>query len=107
MTNESLQKLIDEHGKIYTVNLEDSQGKLFQVAFKHPSDDVLELAYSKENFVARGKSFYANCFVDSDDNDRLKKDDALRQKAYVAALTIDQSGVGVGELKALSGKLAA
>lgn len=102
MTPSQIKELTAQHGALLSVNLETSEGTLFQVAFKQPSDDVMELAYSKENYFARGKSFYANCKVGSDDDARLLSDTALRHKAYVAALTLDQSGKGVGELTALS-----
>lgn len=102
MNNTQIKELTAKHGQLLSVNLERASGELFQVVFKQPSDDVMELAYSKDNYFARGKSFYANCKVGSDDDSLLEADAGLRHKAYVAALAIDQSGKGVGELTALS-----
>jgi hypothetical protein len=102
MDNTQLKTLLTTHGMLKTVNIETAEGKLFQVVFKQPTDDIMELAYSKDNLFARGKSMYANCKVASDDDELLAKDAGLRHKAYVAALLLDEAGKGVGELKALS-----
>ena len=102
MDKTALQELINKYGKVLSINIETPEGKLFRVFFKQPTDDVMELAYSKDNMFARSKSMYVNCKIGSDDDALLEKDDALRHKAYVAAIMLDESGKGVGELKALS-----
>jgi 16S rRNA C1402 N4-methylase RsmH len=102
MDNVKLKELIAQHGTLKTVSLESSEGKLVKVFFKQPSDDVMELAYSKDNIFTRGKSLYVNCKVASDNDELLNQDVALRQKAYVAALMLDDAGKGVGELQTLS-----